>query len=90
MFTYYKPQCRFWSNLFNSIKPEVSGDQGDVLSFMVQGGAAGFMVTGNNASLGSKIVVVGLVIQLVTFCLSLLPHQRCFIFDASTAHQRVS
>ncbi|KAJ5605490.1 RTA1 domain protein [Penicillium lagena] len=41
---------------------------GDVLSFMVQGGAAGLMVTGNNASLGSKIVVVGLVIQLITFC----------------------
>jgi hypothetical protein len=41
---------------------------GDDLSFMVQGGAAGLIVTGNNASLGSKIVVVGIVIQLVTFC----------------------
>lgn len=42
---------------------------GDVLSFLVQGGAAGLMASGNNARLGSNIVVVGLVIQLVMLCL---------------------
>lgn len=41
---------------------------GDIFSFMVQGGAAGLMVSGNNAKLGSNIVVVGLVIQILTFC----------------------
>jgi hypothetical protein len=41
---------------------------GDVLSFLVQGGASGLMVTGNNAKLGSNIVVAGLVIQILTFC----------------------
>jgi hypothetical protein len=30
---------------------------GDVLSFLVQGGASGLMVSGNNAKLGSNIVV---------------------------------
>lgn len=41
---------------------------GDVFSFLVQGGASGLMVTGNNVKLGSNIVVVGLVIQILTFC----------------------
>jgi hypothetical protein len=41
---------------------------GDVLSFLVQGGASGLMVSGNNAKLGSNIVVVGLVIQVLMFC----------------------
>lgn len=41
---------------------------GDVLSFLVQGGASGLMVTGNNAKLGSDIVVAGLVIQVLMFC----------------------
>ncbi|CEJ60491.1 hypothetical protein PMG11_09063 [Penicillium brasilianum] len=41
---------------------------GDVLSFMVQGGASGLMVSGNNAKLGSNIVVAGLVIQVLVFC----------------------
>ncbi|KAJ5176921.1 RTA-like protein [Penicillium canariense] len=41
---------------------------GDVLSFVVQGGASGLMVSGNNAKLGSDIVVAGLVIQVIMFC----------------------
>ncbi|KAF3395808.1 Protein RTA1 [Penicillium rolfsii] len=41
---------------------------GDVLSFLVQGGASGLMVSGNNAKLGSNIVVAGLVIQVLMFC----------------------
>lgn len=41
---------------------------GDIFSFMVQGGASGLMVSGNNAKLGSNIVVVGLVIQVLAFC----------------------
>ncbi|RKU41083.1 hypothetical protein DL546_003806 [Coniochaeta pulveracea] len=40
---------------------------GDVLSFLVQGGAAGLMVTGKNASLGEGIVIAGLLIQVVMF-----------------------
>lgn len=41
---------------------------GDVLSFLVQGGASGLMVSGNNAKLGSDIVVAGLIIQVLMFC----------------------
>lgn len=40
---------------------------GDVLSFMIQGGAAGLMVTGNNVSLGNNIVIAGLGIQVISF-----------------------
>lgn len=40
---------------------------GDVLSFVVQGGAAGLMVTGKNAKLGEGIVVAGLMIQIIMF-----------------------
>jgi hypothetical protein len=40
---------------------------GDVLSFIVQGSAAGLMVTGNNVKLGEDIVVAGLCIQVITF-----------------------
>jgi hypothetical protein len=40
---------------------------GDVLAFMVQGSAAGLMVTGNNATLGERIVVAGLLIQVIMF-----------------------
>nr|XP_036586385.1 RTA1 like protein [Colletotrichum truncatum]KAF6796792.1 RTA1 like protein [Colletotrichum truncatum] len=40
---------------------------GDVLSFTVQGGAAGLMATGDNAALGEKIVVAGLFIQIIIF-----------------------
>lgn len=40
---------------------------GDVVSFLVQGGASGLMATGNNVKMGSNIVVAGLVIQVVMF-----------------------
>jgi hypothetical protein len=40
---------------------------GDLLSFMVQGGAAGLMVSGNNAKLGEGIVIGGLMIQIIVF-----------------------
>ncbi|OQD71275.1 hypothetical protein PENPOL_c001G03260 [Penicillium polonicum] len=40
---------------------------GDVVSFLVQGGASGLTVTGNNVKMASNIVVAGLVIQVVMF-----------------------
>lgn len=40
---------------------------GDVLSFVVQGSAAGLMVTGNNPKLGERIVIAGLMIQIIVF-----------------------
>ncbi|KAF2675723.1 RTA1 like protein [Lentithecium fluviatile CBS 122367] len=40
---------------------------GDVLSFVVQGGAAGLMVTGKNAKIGEGIVVAGLLVQTIMF-----------------------
>lgn len=40
---------------------------GDVLSFVVQGSAAGLMVTGSNPKLGEGIVIAGLMIQIVVF-----------------------
>ncbi|BCS29281.1 RTA1 domain-containing protein [Aspergillus puulaauensis] len=40
---------------------------GDVVSFLIQGGAAGMMVSTDLASLGNKLVVVGLVVQVVMF-----------------------
>lgn len=40
---------------------------GDVLSFVVQGSAAGLMVTGKNPKLGEGIVIAGLMIQIVVF-----------------------
>ncbi|KAI7779838.1 RTA1 like protein [Diaporthe eres] len=40
---------------------------GDVLSFVVQGGAAGLMVTGKNPELGKSIIIAGLMIQIVIF-----------------------
>lgn len=40
---------------------------GDILSFVVQGGAAGLMVTGSNAGIGQDIEMVGLLIQVVMF-----------------------
>lgn len=53
---------------------------GDVMSFMIQGGAAGLMVTGNNVSLGNNIVIAGLAIQVISFglfiCVSIVFHNR--------------
>lgn len=54
---------------------------GDVVSFLVQGGASGLMATGSNAQLGSNIVVAGLVIQVIMFGL--------FIFTSITFELRM-
>jgi hypothetical protein len=40
---------------------------GDVLSFVVQGSAAGLMATGSNAEMGKNIVIAGLMIQVIMF-----------------------
>jgi len=40
---------------------------GDIVSFVVQGGAAGMMVTGKNAKLGEGIVIAGFLIQIIMF-----------------------
>lgn len=40
---------------------------GDVLSFVVQGSAAGLMVTGKTPELGKGIIIAGLMIQIVMF-----------------------
>jgi hypothetical protein len=40
---------------------------GDIMSFLVQGSAAGMMVTGNNAKLGEGIVIAGLLVQIIMF-----------------------
>ncbi|KAH6633306.1 Rta1 protein [Boeremia exigua] len=40
---------------------------GDVLSFIVQGGSAGLMVTGNNQKTGEGMVIGGLMIQIIMF-----------------------
>lgn len=40
---------------------------GDVVSFVVIGGAAGLMVTGKREKMGEAIVIVGLLIQVVMF-----------------------
>lgn len=40
---------------------------GDVLSFTVQGGAAGLMAVSSLANMATKIVVVGLFIQIIVF-----------------------
>ncbi|KAJ8110435.1 hypothetical protein OPT61_g6728 [Boeremia exigua] len=40
---------------------------GDVLSFVVQGGAAGLMVSGNNMKSGEGMVIGGLMIQIIMF-----------------------
>ncbi|EIT76740.1 hypothetical protein AO1008_06794 [Aspergillus oryzae 100-8] len=40
---------------------------GDVLSFVIQGSAAGLMATGSNAKMGKNIVIVGLLVQVIMF-----------------------
>lgn len=54
---------------------------GDVLSFVVQGGAAGLMVTGKTPELGKGIVIAGLMIQIVMFGL--------FAVTAVIFHRRI-
>jgi len=45
---------------------------GDILSFLVQGAAVGPMITGSDPTLGEAIVLTGLFIQIVSFCLFLV------------------
>ena len=40
---------------------------GDILSFVIQGGAAGLMATANSQKLGENIVVGGLFVQVIVF-----------------------
>ena len=40
---------------------------GDVISFLIQGGAAGLMVTGKHARMGEGFVIVGLMVQVIAF-----------------------
>jgi hypothetical protein len=40
---------------------------GDVVSFLVQGGAAGLMVTASNSGIGQDMVMAGLLIQVIMF-----------------------
>ncbi|KAB8356645.1 hypothetical protein FH972_024222 [Carpinus fangiana] len=42
---------------------------GDVASFVIQGGAAGLMVTGSHAKVGQALIILGLVVQVVSFAL---------------------
>ncbi|ESZ89491.1 hypothetical protein SBOR_10125 [Sclerotinia borealis F-4128] len=44
---------------------------GDVISFMMQAGGGSMMATAGNSALGQKIIIVGLVAQLVFFSLFL-------------------
>ncbi|KAI9641168.1 hypothetical protein NHQ30_010598 [Ciborinia camelliae] len=44
----------------------------DILSFVVQGGASGLMFNASTASLGEKIVLVGLFIQIIAFAVFFL------------------
>jgi hypothetical protein len=63
---------------------------GDVFSFMVQGSAAGLMVTGNNLRLGEDIVVAGLFIQIIMFGLfavtAIIFHVRFQRYNPTEAH----
>ncbi|KAI1408592.1 RTA1 like protein [Hypoxylon sp. FL1857] len=45
---------------------------GDVLSFFVQGGGAGIMAQGGNADTGEKIIVGGLILQIIMFGLFII------------------
>ncbi|QKX57414.1 uncharacterized protein TRUGW13939_04526 [Talaromyces rugulosus] len=38
---------------------------GDILSFLIQGGAAGMMISSDLASMGNKLVIFGLIVQVV-------------------------
>jgi hypothetical protein len=42
---------------------------GDVLSLLVQAGAAGLMVTGDNYKKGEQMVIGGLMVQIIMFAL---------------------
>lgn len=63
---------------------------GDVFSFMVQGSAAGLMVTGSNVRLGEDIIVAGLFIQIMMFGLfvvtAIIFHVRFQRYNTTEAH----
>jgi hypothetical protein len=65
---------------------------GDVFSFMVQGSAAGLMVTGSNVRLGEDIIVAGLFIQIITFGLfavtAIIFHVRFQRCNPAEAHSK--
>lgn len=52
---------------------------GDVVSFLVQGGAAGMMISADLASLGNKLVIFGLLVQVIMFGLFIV---TAIIFQA--------
>ncbi|THY80686.1 RTA1-domain-containing protein [Aureobasidium pullulans] len=54
---------------------------GDVLSFLIQGGAAGMMIIQSLATIGKAMVIVGLVLQVLSFGL--------FIVTAVIFHRRL-
>lgn len=54
---------------------------GDVLAFVVQGGAAGLLIVQSMAAVGKTIVILGLVIQVLSFGL--------FLLTAVVFHKRV-
>ena len=57
---------------------------GDILSFMVQGGAAGIMVTGMDPKIGEGIVIAGLMVQIIMFGLFAV---TAAIFQKRMTHQ---
>lgn len=54
---------------------------GDVLSFLIQGGSAGLMIVQSMATAGKAMVIVGLIIQILSFGL--------FIITAVIFHSRI-
>jgi hypothetical protein len=54
---------------------------GDVFSFCIQGGGAGLMAMGSNATTGQYIIIVGLVLQVVMFAV--------FAITAVIFHSRI-
>lgn len=40
---------------------------GDLISFMIQGGSSGLMFNSSTASIGEKIVLMGLIVQIISF-----------------------
>lgn len=66
---------------------------GDILAFLIQGGAAGMMVVQSMANVGKALVILGLVIQVVCFGIfmvtSVIFHKRVnadFSLSQSATH----
>lgn len=55
---------------------------GDVLAFIVQGGSAGLLMIENLASIGKAMVIIGLVIQIISFGL--------FMVTSAIFHKRLA